>query len=88
MAHRFYAVVVVLLVIVTVPAFTQASDSALPNFRKPLAWDVVSVKPNHSQNSDPSIFTALQDQLGLKLEPAKAPIDVVVIDHIERPSEN
>ncbi len=35
-----------------------------------------------------SIFTALDEQLGLKLESTKAPVDVLVIDHIERPSAN
>jgi uncharacterized protein (TIGR03435 family) len=34
------------------------------------------------------LFTALQEQLGLKLEQIKAPQKVLVIDHIERPSEN
>lgn len=39
-------------------------------------------------NPPPGLFTAIQEQLGLKLEAVKAPADVFVIDHIEPPSAN
>lgn len=44
--------------------------------------------PDESSDLGPSIFTALQEQLGLKLESQKGVVDVLVVDHVERPSAN
>jgi uncharacterized protein (TIGR03435 family) len=41
-----------------------------------------------AENSEPSLFTAIQEQLGLKLKSEKDSVPLLVIDHIERPSAN
>jgi uncharacterized protein (TIGR03435 family) len=42
----------------------------------------------NSEGNGVSLFTAIQEQLGLKLVPSKASVETIVIDHIDRPSEN
>jgi uncharacterized protein (TIGR03435 family) len=44
--------------------------------------------PDQAATDKPSIFSAVQEQLGLKLESDRGPVDVVVIDHVERPTED
>ena len=77
------------------PVIDETGLKGLYNFR--LAWAkedrpipngtaVGTVEPNNP-NDAPSIFTALQE-LGLKLEARKAPVEVLVVDHIEKPSAN
>ena len=53
-----------------------------------LEWTPDSPGAAPSPDAGPSIFTAIQEQLGLKLEPSTAPLDVIVIDSAERPAEN
>ncbi len=61
------------------------------NYDVELRWTPESVlmKSGAARAQDiPDIFTAVQEQLGLKLRPAKGPVRVFVIDHVERPSDN
>jgi uncharacterized protein (TIGR03435 family) len=53
------------------------------------AFDV-DLEYTPEQNPEPgaSLFTAIQEQLGLKLESRRAPVDVLLLDRIERPSPN
>ena len=48
----------------------------------------VRVPPPAPDATAPGLFTAFQEQLGLRLEPTRAPVEVLVIDTVEKPSEN
>lgn len=53
-----------------------------------LTWSPTDDASSATISSSPSIFVALQEQLGLKLESQKGPVQILVVDHIERPSPN
>jgi uncharacterized protein (TIGR03435 family) len=58
-------------------------------FEFKLKWTTDETQPSSDSPTATSLFTAVQEQLGLKLEARKLPIEILVIDHIERvPTEN
>jgi uncharacterized protein (TIGR03435 family) len=68
-------------------------DLALPSsaLRPPPPPPPVTSQPLDAPSAPPedeSIFTAMPEALGLRLEPAKGRVETLVIDHVERPSEN
>jgi uncharacterized protein (TIGR03435 family) len=73
------------------PVINRSGITGLFDFRLEYAIDETTggtrVAPS-DEPAGPSIFTAIQEQLGLKLESAKGPGERLVIDHVEKPSEN
>jgi uncharacterized protein (TIGR03435 family) len=53
-----------------------------------LKWSSDQDAPADKGGTGPAIFKALEEQLGLKLEPAKGPVDTFVVEQMERPSAN
>jgi uncharacterized protein (TIGR03435 family) len=71
------------------PVFDETGLKGKYNFS--LAWAERRRKGATGEAASPdapSIFTALQERLGLKLEAKKAPVEMFVVDRLERPSEN
>jgi uncharacterized protein (TIGR03435 family) len=60
-------------------------DSQFAQFRGAVATPPPTAE---DPNAPPSLYTAVTEQLGLKIGPAKLPDDVIVIDHAEKPSAN
>jgi uncharacterized protein (TIGR03435 family) len=66
------------------PVVDQTGSQAVFDIDLHFAWEESSGAAPKQPSNTPSIFTALQEQLGLKLQSAKLPVEVVVVDHIER----
>jgi uncharacterized protein (TIGR03435 family) len=68
------------------PVVNETGLTGLFNFT--LHWTPDNMQPSAQTADDVSIFTGIQEQLGLRLRAAKAPIEVLVIDHAEMPTPN
>ena len=70
------------------PVLDKTGLTGLYDFTLEFVHNNPDLVASDSPDADRSIFGAIQDQLGLKLVPAKEPAEILVIDHAERPSEN
>lgn len=69
------------------PVVNHTGLEGIFNFK--LHWTPDSAMgANHGATDEVSIFTGIQEQLGLRLRSEKTPVEVLVIDHVEKPSEN
>lgn len=70
------------------PVLDQTSVPGAYSFQLEWTADDLKVADSSNQPALPSLFTILDQQLGLKLESKKAPMDILVVESAERPSEN
>lgn len=76
----------VLAVALNQPVLDKTALPGIFDIRLQFIDEVPGAPP--SDSAGPSVFAALQEQLGLKLESAKGPVEFLVIDHVERPTAN
>ncbi len=74
------------------PVIDKTGLTGVYNFSLDFSYQSVTAAPTQdgvaAEPTSPDIFTALQKQLGLKLEPTRGPVQQLIVDHVEKPSED
>jgi len=70
------------------PIVDQTGLDGRYDFQLEYIADPLQANAANVNSTAPDLFTALEEQLGLKLEPMKAKVDVIVIDRAEKPDPN